>query len=29
MVTHDAAIGHRCDRLISMTDGRITSEETL
>jgi ABC-type lipoprotein export system ATPase subunit len=29
MVTHDAAIGARCDRLISMTDGVITSEEPL
>ena len=29
MVTHDAAIGQRCDRLISMTDGVITSEEHL
>lgn len=29
MVTHDAAIGARCDRLISMTDGVITSEEVL
>ncbi|MGE0227500.1 MAG: ABC transporter ATP-binding protein [Dehalococcoidia bacterium] len=29
MVTHDTSIGRRCDRLISMTDGRITSEETL
>ena len=29
MVTHDAAIGARCDRLISMTDGVITSEESL
>ncbi len=29
MVTHDAAIGARCDRLISMTDGVISSEELL
>ena len=29
MVTHDAGIGARCDRLISMTDGVITSEESL
>jgi putative ABC transport system ATP-binding protein len=29
MVTHDTSIGRRCDRLISMTDGRITSEEAL
>jgi ABC-type lipoprotein export system ATPase subunit len=29
MVTHDAAVGRRCDRLVSMTDGRISSEETL
>ena len=29
MVTHDEAIGRRCDRLISMSDGEITSEETL
>ncbi len=28
MVTHDASIGARCDRLISMTDGVITSEES-
>jgi putative ABC transport system ATP-binding protein len=29
MVTHDAGVGRRCDRLISMTDGQITSEESL
>jgi putative ABC transport system ATP-binding protein len=29
MVTHDAAIGRRCDRVISMTDGEITAEESL
>ncbi|MEZ4503929.1 MAG: ABC transporter ATP-binding protein [Dehalococcoidia bacterium] len=29
MVTHDRGIGERCDRLISMTDGRISSGETL
>jgi ABC-type lipoprotein export system ATPase subunit len=29
MVTHDRQIGERCDRLVSMTDGRISSEETL
>jgi putative ABC transport system ATP-binding protein len=28
MVTHDRGIGLRCDRLISMTDGQITSEES-
>jgi putative ABC transport system ATP-binding protein len=27
LVTHDASIGQRCDRLITMTDGRIIDEK--
>jgi putative ABC transport system ATP-binding protein len=27
IVTHDAGVGHRCDRLVTMTDGEISGEE--
>ena len=27
VVTHDAGVGRRCDRLVTMTDGRISGEE--
>ena len=29
IVTHDAGVGRRCDRLVTMSDGLISSEETL
>jgi putative ABC transport system ATP-binding protein len=29
LVTHDAGVGRRCDRLVQMQDGLITSEEVL
>ena len=28
IVTHDAGVGARCDRLIQMSDGEIVGEET-
>ena len=27
IVTHDAGVGRRCDRLVTMRDGEIASEE--
>jgi ABC-type lipoprotein export system ATPase subunit len=27
IVTHDAGVGRRCDRLVTMTDGQISGEE--
>jgi ABC-type lipoprotein export system ATPase subunit len=27
IVTHDAGVGRRCDRLVTMTDGEISGEE--
>jgi putative ABC transport system ATP-binding protein len=29
IVTHDAGVGRRCDRLVTMTDGEISGEERL